>query len=36
VLTERTNRAAKQLYSSLGGFEPPDETVIFSFLLDEA
>ena len=36
VLTERTNRAAKQLYSSLGGFEPPDETVMFSFLLDEA
>ena len=36
VLTERTNRAATQLYSSLGGFEPPDETVMFSFLLDEA
>ena len=35
VLTERTNRAATQLYSSLGGFEPPDETVMFSFDLDD-
>ena len=36
VLTERTNHAAAGLYSSLGGFEPPDETVMFSFRLDEA
>ena len=35
VLTERTNQAATRLYTSLGGFEPPDETVMFSFRLDE-
>jgi aminoglycoside 6'-N-acetyltransferase I len=33
VLTERTNRPAMQLYESLGGIEPPDETVMFSFRL---
>ena len=33
VLTERTNRAAAQLYASLGGLEPQDETVMFSFRL---
>ena len=34
VLTERDNNAAKRLYESLGGVEPPIETVMFSFVLD--
>ncbi len=34
VLTERDNNAARGLYESLGGVEPPIETVMFSFLLD--
>ncbi len=34
VLTERDNNAALGLYESLGGVEPPIETVMFSFVLD--
>jgi len=34
VLTERDNNAAQRLYESLGGVEPPVETVMFSFVLD--
>ncbi len=33
VLTERDNDAACALYRSLGGSEPPQETVMFSFQL---
>ena len=36
VLTERTNHAAARLYSSLGGLESCDETVMFSFRLGES
>ena len=35
VLTERGNGAATSLYSSVGGVEPTDETVMFSFDLDD-
>ena len=34
VLTERDNDDARGLYESLGGVEPPIETVMFSFVLD--
>ncbi len=34
VLTERENDAARRLYESLGGVEPPSESVMFSFVLD--
>jgi aminoglycoside 6'-N-acetyltransferase I len=33
VLTHRPNVAAMRLYSSLGGKEPPEEKVMFSFRL---
>jgi ribosomal protein S18 acetylase RimI-like enzyme len=35
VLTERSNEAAIRLYASVGGREPEDETVMFSFSLGE-
>ena len=34
VLTERPNEAANGLYRSLGGVEPGDETVMYSFRLE--
>jgi|AP95_1055475.scaffolds.fasta_scaffold02762_6 hypothetical protein len=36
VLTERSNVPAQRLYELLGGVEPPEESVMFSFKLDEA
>ena len=33
VLTERENTAARRLFESLGGLEPPDEPVMFLFVL---
>ena len=35
VLTNRSNLAAMQLYASAGGNEVHEDTVMFSFLLDE-
>jgi ribosomal protein S18 acetylase RimI-like enzyme len=34
VLTERTNAAAVRLYASAGGTKRPDESVMYSFVLD--
>ena len=35
VLTERDNGPALRLYDSLGGVEPPEDVVMFSFSLAE-
>lgn len=34
VLTERANRAARALYRSMGGSEPAEDIVMYSFRLD--
>jgi len=34
VLAERSNEAAVRLYASLGGADPPDDAVMFTFDLD--
>jgi ribosomal protein S18 acetylase RimI-like enzyme len=34
VLTERNNTAAMALYTSLGGVQSPEDTVMFAFRLD--
>ena len=36
VLTDRSNGPASRLYASVGGIEPPGETVCFTFPLDLA
>jgi ribosomal protein S18 acetylase RimI-like enzyme len=36
VVTDRPNKPAMRLYSSLGGIEAPDDQVIFTFRLDAA
>lgn len=36
VLTERDNLPAMRLYTARGGEEAPDETVMFTFYLDQA
>ena len=35
VLTDRSNSAAMRLYASAGGTEAQEDTVMFSFVLDE-
>src|SRR5258708_11349605 len=35
VLTDRSNSAAMRLYASAGGNEAPEDTVMFSFVLDD-
>jgi aminoglycoside 6'-N-acetyltransferase I len=35
ILTDRGNAPAVRLYTSVGGHEAPDETVMYSFRLDD-